>query len=84
MTTHFLKTHLHYFTAIKAGYKNFELRKNDRDFKPNDILCLQEFNEVDNVYTGESLWFSVTYILYGGVFGLDKDYVIMGLKPLNI
>ena len=38
MTTHELKLDVKYFNDVKLGFKNFEIRKNDRDFQVGDIL----------------------------------------------
>jgi hypothetical protein len=82
MKTHNLKTIQPYFDEVKNGYKTFELRKNDRDFKVNDKLCLEEYCPVNKEYTGNEITVGVSYILKGGVYGLDKDSVIMSIKFL--
>ena len=43
MKTHELKLDVKYFDEVKDGNKNFEIRKNDRDFKVGDILELKAF-----------------------------------------
>lgn len=77
MVVHRLKIKPEYFTDVTDGKKTFELRKNDRDFKVGDTLILQEYNED---YTGRATKVKVTYMLKGGNYGLDKDYVILGIK----
>ncbi len=73
---HTLKCESEYFQAIKVGNKNFEFRKNDRGFKVGDDLVLVE--TMDGIPTGKELRaLTVTYILYGGKFGLPRDYCIM-------
>lgn len=76
--THELKILPKYFNDVVNGDKNFELRKNDRDFKVGDSLMLKEFD--NGVYTGDSVQVVITYILVGGEYGLDKDYVILGIE----
>lgn len=76
--THNLKILSKYFTEILNGSKTFELRKNDRDYKVGDALMLREFNGEE--YTGNSVHVNITYILEGGQYGLDKEYVILGIK----
>ena len=44
MTIHELKILPEYFKAQKAGKKNFEIRKNDRDYKVGDKLVLKEYD----------------------------------------
>lgn len=76
--THELKIIPKYFKDVVDGDKNFELRKNDRDFKVGDSLMLKEFDNGE--YTGDSVQVVVTYILVGGEYGLNKDYVILGIE----
>lgn len=80
--THYLKTERIFFRATKRGDKLFELRCNDRDFEEGDIVVLNE------VLSGEPtirdpLTFDLTYILEGGLLGLDSDYCILQLQPVS-
>ena len=40
---HELKTIEPFFSDLRAGRKPFEIRRDDRDFKVYDFLCLQKF-----------------------------------------
>ena len=42
MKTHELKCHPHFFAAIAAGKKTFEIRRNDRDYRVGDVLDLRD------------------------------------------
>ena len=75
--THALKTQPQFFSAISSGEKTFEVRKSDRPFQVGETLLLQEW---DGRYTGNEYPVIITYILKGGNFGIDKDYVVMGIK----
>lgn len=44
MKTHELKLDIKYFDDVKSGKKNFEIRKNDRDFQVGDILELKAWD----------------------------------------
>lgn len=44
MKTHELKLDIKYFDDVKSGKKNFEIRKNDRDFQVGDILKLKAWD----------------------------------------
>ncbi|MBW2645071.1 MAG: DUF3850 domain-containing protein [Deltaproteobacteria bacterium] len=68
---HYLKCETEFFQqAVELGDKNFELRKNDRDFKIYDIVYLEE--TVKGIKTGRVTdGFEITYVL--------KDYA--GLEP---
>ena len=46
--------------------------------KLGDVLLLKEFD--GEKYTGNYTRKNVTYVLNGGQYGLDKDYVILGIK----
>lgn len=82
---HELKTWPEYFKAISMGHKMFELRRNDRGFKPGDILLLAEYDPSLKSYTGQTLKRKVDYVLEGeGVelFGLQPGFCIMSISEL--
>lgn len=76
--THELKIWPEYFNALKLGLKNFEIRKNDRDFQIGDTLKLREYDDDEMIYSGDELERTVTYIAQG-VFGLPDDVCVMSL-----
>lgn len=76
--THELKILPEYYEAVALRRKTFEIRKNDRDFKAGDTLVLKEWD--GEKYTGREVSRYVNYILYGGQYGIEKDYCIMNLK----
>lgn len=80
MTVHMLKTWPIHFEAVNSWKKNFEVRKNDRDFQVGDQLILQEFAPELGVYTGRSIVANVQYILHGGQFGIESGYCVLGLN----
>ena len=84
MRVHELKCWGKYFNELSSGKKKFELRKNDRNFKVGDHLCIQAYDPEKKEYTGGFLYFIVTYILNIGEFleGHD-DWVVMGIKRLS-
>ena len=72
-----------YFNDILYNNKNFELRKNDCDYKVNDIIKLKEYN--DKEITGNYVIVRITYVLKNvPECGLDKDYCIFGFKILEV
>lgn len=75
---HELKILPEYFEAVKSGDKTFEVRKNDRCFGIDDILILREYSGTR--YTGRQLYKRITYVLSGGQYGIEKDYVVLGIK----
>jgi hypothetical protein len=61
--------------------KRFELRRNDREFWPGDVLLLEEINEAGD-YTGRHLLRRVCFIIDAAdVEGLAVGFVIMGTEP---
>lgn len=79
MKIHRLKTLPKYFKAQILGNKQFEVRKNDRDFHVGDVLVLEEW---DKQYTGTFLCVRVTYVLKDFI-GLKDGYVVLGTEPLT-
>lgn len=74
---HELKTWVPYYRAIVEGKKKFEVRLNDRNFQVGDKLKLREYDNTTGEYTGRAITVDVSYILNGGSFGIEKDYVVM-------
>ena len=88
MTEHILKTNAEYWEAVRTGEKMFEVRRNDRGFQIGDALILrrQSKDAVGNFVEDRSrdnrpyeLRCRVTYVLPGGQFGIDPDYVVLGM-----
>jgi uncharacterized protein YqfB (UPF0267 family) len=82
MTTHEIKCYPEYYQDLVSGIKTFEVRKNDRDYQVGDVLHIYEFDGLG--YTGNHRMFQVTYILTGGRFGIEPDYVVMAVIPFKI
>lgn len=78
---HALKTIQPYFKELQVGDKTFEVRKDDRPFKKGDDLVLQEWDDENKQYTGQELFFTITYTLRNiSKYGLKDGYVILGIK----
>lgn len=84
MKVHKLKTWSKYYQLILCGIKDWELRKNDRDFKVGDLLILEEYLPEFKSYTGNSLKKKIEHIFQENEFGLKKGYCILGLKDIKI
>jgi hypothetical protein len=82
MAVHKRKIGSENFEAINRGNKTFELTLNDRDYQEADILLLQEWNE-DTGFTGREITVVVTYLLSGGILGLEEGYVIMSFQRID-
>ena len=72
---------------IDSGLKTFELRKNDRRYKPGDIIVLKEWEPNKQEFTGRQCRKRISYVFEGagtvGVIeplrGLSQGYAILGL-----
>ena len=78
--THELKIWPGCFAAVKAGSKPFDVRENDRNFQVGDMLTLREFEPASEQYTGKSITRWVSYVLQGGVFGIQPDWCVLGFS----
>lgn len=66
-----------YFDEVKSGNKNFELREDEDDIQPGDILVLKEWKNGE--YTGEKVTKTVMYVLRNvPQYGLMDGYCIIG------
>ncbi len=83
---HKVKCWSEFFQMKWDGKKDWELRKNDRNYKVGDFL-IQEEGDVqhdDFVRTGRVLTEQITYILKDQPqFGLEKGYCIMSTKEIE-
>ena len=67
-----------YFELVRKGIKKFELRKDEDDIQPNDILVLDEWD--GEKYTGRHLAKDVIYVLRDvPQYGLQEGYCIIGI-----
>lgn len=78
---HELKIQSKYFTEILKGTKNFECRKNDRNFQVGDIVVLREWNS-NTLYTGQKVEGKITYIL-DNFEGLMEGYVVFSIELIE-
>lgn len=78
MKIHELKILPEYFEAVTSRRKQFEIRKNDRDFKVGDQLILKEWSQDD--YTGDSYKAEITYITD---YMQREGYVVLGIRGLE-
>ena len=78
-----LKTLPVYFEAVWHGRKEFEVRKNDRNFRPGDVVILEEWDKLTG-YTGHCC-----LIIVERVFPLDdvapefEGYVAFSFSKIN-
>jgi len=75
---HELKILPEYFEAVKNGRKQFEIRKNDRDYKIGDVLHLREWTGEN--YTGDSYKAEITYITD---YAQKDGFVVLGIRGVE-
>ena len=81
--THTLKILPQYYEEVKAGIKDFELRKNDRDYMIQDTVILKAW-ENGQYLDKEPLKRTIKYILKDcPEYGLMNGYVILGLERME-
>lgn len=73
---HRIKLSYLYFNDVQNGKKNFELRRDDRNYQVGDKLLLSEVK--DNVLTGREVEVDVVYKL-ADYTGLEAGYCILGI-----
>jgi len=79
---HLLKIKQCYLYHILEGRKQFEIRKNDRDFQVGDVIQFLPIEDSNyNIYDlVESVpYFRITYIHHG--LGMQKNYVCISIEP---
>lgn len=67
-----------YFEAQRRGVKSFEIRKNDRGYRVDDVLWLEEYDPEKKQYTGHTLKRKITYITS---YKQQEGYVVLGTAP---
>lgn len=83
MQVHSLKTVAPYFDEAWSGNKSFEVRVNDRGFLRWDRLELCEYDLNTQSFTGRKIECVVSYILYGGQYGITDSYCVMSLSQVT-
>jgi hypothetical protein len=79
--THVLKTIQPFFDLVIGGFKTFEVRKNDRDYKENDLVIFREWK--DGEFTGYCTEAkTIIYVLKHEDFpdGIMPGYCVFGFE----
>lgn len=79
---HHLKTWTPYFKDVQIGKKQFEVRKNDRDYQVGDTLILEEFNPDKEIKTGAWIPKLIVYKLDDKRF-VKEGFVILGMQDIK-
>lgn len=82
MITHEIKILPEFYDQILKGYKQFELRKNDRNYQTGDIVIFREWD--GKQYTGREVVREIGYVLKNcPQYGLMDGYCIFGCSKLK-
>lgn len=74
---HEIKILPQYYEAVSKGIKQFELRKDDRDYQVGDLVRLREWDGKE--YTGSKMIVGIKYVLRDcPEYGLMEGYCIFG------
>jgi len=77
---HQLKIQRKYWIDITTGFKTFEIRFNDRNFKVGDLIQFNVVNDSGEVVSQMLQKYIITYILdYPDA--LKEGYVVLAIKP---
>ncbi|EOY5443401.1 DUF3850 domain-containing protein [Cronobacter dublinensis] len=76
--THNLKIWPEHYSAVCAGVKRAELRKNDRDYRAGDTVDLCEWDKDDESFTGEFISVTVTHV--ADVSEWMPGYVLLSIE----
>ncbi len=87
MRTHELKTWPSPFQDVWDGRKLHEVRVDDRGYAVGDVLVLNEYDPsraslgalIPRGFTGRKIFAKVTYISYGGTWGLPPNLCVMSI-----
>lgn len=81
MAAHELKTWPDVFQEIVEGRKRHEYRRNDRGFMLWDHVLLQEWDPMEEKYTGHSYMCQITSISYGPEWGIPEGFAVFTIDP---
>lgn len=87
MVEHRVKTWPEAYEYVREGLKTFDLRKNDRCYQKGDLLVLMAYDRHAREHLDEDefprIYTIVTYVLSGSMFGLQDNYVAMGIRTVD-
>lgn len=83
MKIHRVKCYSRWFAEVTAGSKQFEIRRNDRDYKVGDLLELNETRDAE--YTGRAALYKITSVLPDTDFpdGIKSGFAVIGIEPVT-
>ena len=88
MKVHELKCWPQFFDMMAHGEKNFEIRKNDRDFADGDTINEREWNPETQKYTGRTMSVKIIAVIPVEMLKTvldwwNEEFVVMSLQPMS-
>lgn len=80
---HNLKIETQFFKDVNSGLRQFEVRKNDRNFEVGDTLILEEFDPNTNKYLRGWIPKLITHKLDDTRF-VKEGFIILSLKDIDV
>lgn len=78
---HSLKTEQPWFDLVAEGVKNFEIRKNDRNFQEGEIIELLEYDRKNDEFSGDEIIAKIELVCD---YAQQENYLVLGIKVLSI
>lgn len=79
---HILKIQKKYWEAVNIGLKTFEVRKYDRNYMCGDTIQFIVKEGKETLFEDKAEY-GITYILFGGEYGLADDYCVMAIQRVG-
>ena len=77
---HEVKSEPPFFAEVWSGEKRSEVRFNDRDYQPLDLLLLREYDPENERYPGAAILAVITHVETH--VGLIEGYVALTIAPV--
>ncbi len=84
MKTHELKLHKQFMLDVWDGKKQFEIRKNDRDYQLGDRIRFRVVDDEGKPMNSllDNKLYEITHVLSG--WGLEPGYVALGIREVKV
>lgn len=94
MSHHDVKIWPEYYGLVRFGLKNFEVRKNDRDYRAGDTITMREWSPATRIIGGQGYEYNEEVIGFtnadplgpyriGYVLPIDAKRVVFSLLPMG-
>ncbi len=81
---HVVKTWPHPFQAMKRGDKSHEVRVDDRNYQPGDVLVPVEYDPEARTFSGDYIVRLITYKTSGGEWGIPQGLCVLSVREVRL